>query len=301
MPYVSVNGVDHYYEWISTQDHPGNYEKPVMVFLHGWAGSARYWRSTAAAIKDRFDCLLYDQRGFGRSAAGRAMQTHSNTTEQLAAADPSLNTLESFAEDLKLLLDGLNLTEPVYMNAHSMGGSIGLYFLDRYPERVKKAILTCNGSFPYQKWAFEAFYLFGGYVVAFRPKWLGKIPFAPQLFMQRFLKGAIPLEEKKAFLEDFIMADGAAALGTLKAAVSKHATEAMPAAFAALQVPTLMVSGEYDKITPAKLGKEAAAMSNNIDYVLMPNTAHFPMMEDAESYLAIIGSFLSSEKAPIAA
>jgi len=292
MPYVSVNGVDHYYEWISTQDHPGNYNKPVMVFLHGWAGSARYWRSTAEAIKDKFDCLLYDQRGFGRSRP---------TPPEQLAADPSLNTLESFAEDLNVLLDELNLTQPVYMNAHSMGGSIGLYFLDRYPERVKKAILTCNGSFPYQKWAFEAFYLFGGYVVAFRPKCLGKIPFAPWLFMQRFLKGAIPLEEKKAFLEDFIMADGAAALGTLKAAVSKHATEAMPAAFAARQVPTLMVSGEYDKITPAKLGKEAAAMSNNIDYVLMPNTAHFPMMEDAESYLAIIGSFLSSEKVPIAA
>ncbi|MGD1899445.1 MAG: alpha/beta fold hydrolase [Phormidesmis sp.] len=292
MPYVSVNGVDHYYEWISTQDHPGNYEKPVMVFLHGWAGSARYWRSTAEAIKDKFDCLLYDQRGFGRSHA---------SAPDVIAADPTLNTLESFAEDLNVLLDVLNLTQPVYMNAHSMGGSIGLYFLDRYPERVKKAILTCNGSFPYQKWAFEAFYLFGGYVVAFRPKWLDKIPFAPQMFMQRFLKGSIPLAEKKAFLADFLMADGSAALGTLKAAVSKHATEAMPKAFAALKVPTLMVSGEYDKITPAKLGKEAAEMSDNIEYVLMPNTAHFPMMEDAESYLKITNSFLVDAETPVAA
>lgn len=292
MSYVSVNGVDHYYEWISTQDHPGNYEKPVMVFLHGWAGSARYWRSTAEAIKDRFDCLLYDQRGFGRSSAKRATPTPAPATKHLVA-NPELNTLESFAEDLNTLLDELNLTAPIYMNAHSMGGSIGLYFLDRYPERVKQAILTCNGSFPYQKWAFEAFYLFGGYVVAFRPKWLGKVPFAPQMFMQRFLKGSIPLEEKKAFLEDFIMADSATSLGTLKAAVSKHATESMPLAFSSLKVPTLMISGEYDKITPAKLGKEAAEMSDQIKYVMMPNTAHFPMMEDAESYLQITNSFLT--------
>ena len=290
MPYVSVNGVDHYYEWISTQDHPGNYEKPVMVFLHGWAGSARYWRSTAEAIKDRFDCLLYDQRGFGRS--------RSVTPEQVAA-NPELNTLESYAEDLNILLDTLGLNQPVYMNAHSMGGSIGLYFLDRYPARVKKAILTCNGSFPYQKWAFEAFYLFGGYVVAFRPQWLGKIPFAPQLFMQRFFKGSIPLEEKKAFMDDFLMADATAALGTLKAAVSKHATEAMPAAFAALKVPTLMVSGEYDKITPAKLGKEAAALSDSIEYVQMANTAHFPMMEEASKYLEITNSFLVDAPLPV--
>ena len=284
MPYVSVNGVDHYYEWISTQDHPGDYSKPVMVFLHGWAGSARYWESTAEAIKDEYDCLLYDMRGFGRSQPA---------SPEAMTADPSLSFLESFADDLVGLLDALNLSQPVYMNAHSLGGTAGLYFLDRYPERVIKAILTCNGSFPYQKWAFEAFYLFGGYVVAFRPKWLGQIPLAPQMFMSRFLKGSIPIAEKKAFLNDFLMADGPTSMGTLKAAVSKHATEVMPVAFSQLKVPTLMISGEYDKITPAKLGKEAAGMSEQIQYVLMPNTAHFPMLEDAKSYLKITRAFLT--------
>ncbi len=286
MPYVSVNGVDHYYEWISSQDHPGNDEKPVMVFLHGWAGSARYWETTAEALKDEYDCLLYDMRGFGRSQPA---------PPEKMAADPSLSSLESFAEDLRGLLDALNLTQPVYMNAHSLGGTAALYFLDRYPERIKKAIFTCNGSFPYQKWAFEAFYLFGGYVVAFRPKWLGQIPLAPQMFMSRFLKGSIPPSEKKAFLNDFLMADGPTSMGTLKAAVSKHATEVMPVAFSNLKVPSLMVSGEYDKITPAKLGREAADMSEQMQYVLMPNTAHFPMLEDAERYLQIIRSFLSTE------
>ena len=37
MSYISVNGVDHYYQWISTQDHPGNDLKPVMVFFT-WVG-----------------------------------------------------------------------------------------------------------------------------------------------------------------------------------------------------------------------------------------------------------------------
>ncbi len=292
MPYISVNGVDHYYEWITTQDHPGDYSKPVMVFLHGWAGSARYWESTARAIAPDYDCLLYDMRGFGRSKAA---------TAEAMAADSSLGSLESFADDLLGLLDALNLTQPVYMNAHSLGGTAGLYFLDSYPERVKKAILTCNGSFPYQKWAFEAFYLFGGYVVAFRPKWLSQIPLAPQMFMSRFLKGSIPMAEKKAFLNDFLMADGPTAMGTLKAAVSKHATEVMPVAFANLKVPTLMISGEYDKITPAVLGREAAEMSDRMEYVLMPNTAHFPMLEDADSYLEITQSFLTKTFEPASA
>ncbi|MGB3299883.1 MAG: alpha/beta hydrolase, partial [Phormidesmis sp.] len=118
-------------------------------------------------------------------------------------------------------------------------------------------------------------------------------PLAPQMFMSRFLKGSIPIAEKKAFLNDFLMADGPTSMGTLKAAVSKHATEVMPVAFANLKVPTLMISGEYDKITPAKLGKEAADMSEQMQYVLMPNTAHFPMLEDAKSYLKIVRAFLN--------
>ena len=64
MPYIAVRGVDHYYEWIRT---PASYKKPVLVFIHGWAGSARYWESTANALSNHFDCLLYDMRGFGRS------------------------------------------------------------------------------------------------------------------------------------------------------------------------------------------------------------------------------------------
>ena len=280
MAYVDINGVNHYYEWVSNSDCLGN--KPVMVFVHGWAGSARYWRSTAQLLSHQFDCLLYDLRGFGRSEA--------------AAADamPELGRMESFAEDLKGLLDALSL-EKVYLNAHSLGGSVGLYFLDRYPEQVYKAILTCNGSFEYDEKAFEAFYRFGGYVVKFRPAWLAKVPLAPQFFMSRFLHRPIPYAEKKAFLDDFLSADEATALGTMRAAVSKHATVAMPKAFSALQVPTLLVSGQYDKIIPAKLGKQAAALSDRINYVMIPQTAHFPMLEDPDKYLKIVSEFLETD------
>lgn len=287
MPYVAVNGVDHYYEWICEagshpSDKPGKTGKPVMVFVHGWAGSARYWQSTAQAISDDFDCLLYDLRGFGRSKAA---------TPDAMAANPDLINLESFAEDLKELLDALNL-KSVFLNAHSLGGSVGLYFLERYPNYVEKAILTCNGSFEYDKLSFDAFHKFGGYVVSFRPQWLRKVPLAPTFFMSRFLKRSIPYAEKKAFLDDFLIADEATAMGTMRTAVSKHATEAIPKAYEALQVPTLLISGQHDKIIPAKLGKQAATLSSQVEYVVIDKTAHFPMLEDADTYLRTVSDFL---------
>ena len=275
MAYVSLNGVRHYYEWVC--DGPQG-QRPTLVFLHGWGGSARYWECIAHIMKCDFDCLLYDLRGFGRSSA--ALET---TAE--------LGMLESFASDLECLLTALKL-ERVFINAHSMGASVALYFLNRFSQRVNKAIFTCNGSFEYDEFAFKAFHRFGSYVVMFRPSWLAHIPFAPQLFMSRFLKGDIPYSDKKVFLKDFLQADTATAMETLKASVSKHATETMPEAFSALDIPTLMVSGQYDKITPAELGRKAASLNSNITYVEVPATGHFPMLEDTKTYLSIVKDFL---------
>jgi pimeloyl-ACP methyl ester carboxylesterase len=105
MPLINVRGVEHHYEWI--RQSTTSKQKPVMVFVHGWGGSSRYWESTANALSDKFDCLLYDLRGFGRSRLPE-------TSIEL------LYEMEEYAEDLVVLLDALELKR-VYLNAHSMG------------------------------------------------------------------------------------------------------------------------------------------------------------------------------------
>ncbi|PSR19395.1 alpha/beta hydrolase [filamentous cyanobacterium CCP3] len=284
MPYVEINQVNHYYEWVgadAARDPVSS--KPVMVFIHGWAGSARYWQSTAVAMSDRYDCLLYDMRGFGRSTIA---------PDQQAVVEARGYELDTYADDLAELLKALNLSQ-VSINAHSMGASVAVYFLNQYPQMVDRAILTCNGIFEYDKAAFEAFYKFGGYVVAFRPQWLATIPLAPRFFMARFLKRPIPKAEKVAFLEDFLAADYATALGTIFTSVSKKATEVMPAEFAKISTPTLLVAGEFDKITPADMGRTAADLNPKIEYALVKNTGHFPMLEDPATYLTYVNEFLA--------
>jgi pimeloyl-ACP methyl ester carboxylesterase len=288
MPYVTVRDVPHYYEWIAASD-PSLAEKPVMVFLHGWAGSGRYWRSTAEVLTPFFNCLLYDLRGFGRSKDPNSKQTEP-VTPQTAWKHYDL---ETYAEDLAALLSELKLG-PVYLNAHSTGASIATLFLNRYPELVTKAILTCNGIFEYEEKAFSQFHQFGGYAVKFRPQWLSKIPGIDRMFMARFLHQPIPKSERVAFLEDFLMADEAAALGTMFTAVSKQAAEQMPQEFADLKIPTLLVSGEFDQIIPAAMGKQAADLNpDNIEFCIIPKTGHFPMLEDPEGYLRCVAQFLA--------
>ncbi|PPS45788.1 alpha/beta fold hydrolase [Chroococcidiopsis sp. TS-821] len=301
MPYVDVRGVEHYYEWIRTPSSEPH-AKPVMVFIHGWAGSARYWQGIARALADKFDCLLYDLRGFGRSR-GRSLLPSTSIAvadseiprEKSAAVQELTYELEEYAGDLAALLDRLKI-EQVYIHAHSMGASVATLFLNRYPQRVHRAILTCSGIFEYDEKAFAAFHKFGGYVVKFRPKWLSKIPFVDRMFIARFLHRPIPAAERKAFLQDFLLADYEAALGTIFTSVSKQAAEVMPQEFARITVPTLLVAGEYDKIIPAEMGRQAAKLNPLVEYVVIPNTAHFPMLEDAETYLQKVRAFLQIEQ-----
>lgn len=287
MPLISIRGVDHYYEWVSRSQQPG-LDKPVLVFIHGWAGSTRYWRGTAEAFAEQFDCLLYDLRGFGQSRLPRPVP---------AEVEALGYELESYAEDLLLLLDQLGLKR-VSLNAHSTGASIAVLFLARHPERVERAVLTCHGVFASNPLAFKAFHQIGRYVVLFRPDWLKQIPMADRMFMARFLSRPIPAQARREFLEDFLTADFEAAVGTIYTAVSERAALEMPQEYAKLQVPTLLISGEYDQIIPVKLGRAAAAQSTQVKHVVIPNTGHFPMLEDAATYLPLVQDFLESSPNP---
>ncbi|WP_071518199.1 alpha/beta hydrolase [Geitlerinema sp. PCC 9228] len=280
MSYTNIRGVDHYYEWI--RESSASTEKPVMVFLHGWGGSTRYWQNTAEALSPWFHCLLYDLRGFGRS---RLPQENHLDYE-----------LETYADDLAILLENLNLEE-VYINAHSMGASIATLFLNRYRERVRKAILTCSGIFAYDEKAFTVFHKAGTLVAKFRPQWLRKIPQVDRLFISRFLHRPLPRHISQAFLEDYLMADEEATIGTIYTSVSKKAAEIMPDEFSKISIPTLLVSGEYDKIIPAKMGAHAASFSEKVYHLVMPRTAHFPMLEDKDTYLRNVKEFLEIQPA----
>jgi pimeloyl-ACP methyl ester carboxylesterase len=278
---INVRGVPHYYEWVRQPND--RTAKPVIVFIHGWGGSARYWYGTARSLSQHFDCLLYDLRGFGRSSLPVKEQ---NRSLSLLSYE-----LEEYATDLAIFLDALGL-DSIYLNAHSMGASVATLFLNRYAERVKRAILNCSGIFEYDEKAFAAFYKFSRYVVKFRYNWFLKIPLADKVFMARFLNQPIPRKLSRAFLEDFLLADPEAALETIYTCVNQKAVEFMPKEFARLAVPTLLISGAKDRIIPPEMGRQAAALNKKIEYVAIANTGHFPMLEDARTYLAKVREFL---------
>ncbi len=263
-----------FYEWVTAQGNKRT-DLPVLTFVHGWGGSSRYWKATATALSQDYDCLLYDLKGFGRSTI------EANTT----------STLSSCVTDLAELLSNLNVNRCSIIS-HSMGSSISALFLGQYGAQVDRAILTCGGIFEYDERAFQTFYKFGSGVVKFRPRWLAQVPGMNWLVMQRFLHRSLPQRDRQEFLEDFLMATDKAALETMFDSVSERMAITLPKVYSQLSIPTLMISGQYDRIIPVKLGQQAAALNPQIEFTVIPDVGHFPMLEDSEGFLSRVRSFL---------
>ena len=100
---------------------------PVMLLQHGFSRSGRFWYSWVPLLGREFRILRPDMRGMGRSTM---------------AEERYIPSLETFANDVRRLLDRLHIDRVVFVG-ESFGGIIGLKFAHTYPERMR-ALVLCN-------------------------------------------------------------------------------------------------------------------------------------------------------------
>lgn len=97
-----------------------------LVLLHGNGGHSRYFKHQIAHFSSKYRVIAVDTRGHGQSPRGNAPFT-----------------LTQFAEDLKQLLDNLELKKVILLG-FSDGGNIAMLFTLAYPDYVTCLIL--NGA-----------------------------------------------------------------------------------------------------------------------------------------------------------
>lgn len=116
MPFADVNGQRLYYE-----DTGG--DGPVIVFSHGLFMNADMFAPQVAALRDRYRCISWDERGHGRTG---------EATEPFTYWDS--------ADDLDALLDFLGVGSAV-LAGMSQGGYLSLRCALAHPERVAGLVL----------------------------------------------------------------------------------------------------------------------------------------------------------------
>ena len=123
MPYVNVaqqdeQSVELYYEVQGTG-------KPV-VLIHGWPLSGRAWEAQLPALVEAgYQVITYDRRGFGQSSKPWNGYDY-----------------DTLAQDLKALMDELDLTDATIVGFSMGGGEVARYLGKFGSERISKAVLA---------------------------------------------------------------------------------------------------------------------------------------------------------------
>lgn len=101
-----------------------------VVFIHGWAASHRFWKYQIPHFKRNYQVVTYDLRGHGESDK------------------PSKGyTVNEQTQDLELLLEGLNIENPVLVG-HSLGGMIALEYALKAPNNLRALVIVGASAHP---------------------------------------------------------------------------------------------------------------------------------------------------------
>jgi pimeloyl-ACP methyl ester carboxylesterase len=253
------------------------------VFIHGFSLDMTTWHFQWKELSDRYRCVLFDQRGHGRSGPGRD-------------GDYSL---EVMGRDIRAVLDAAVPDGPVVLVGHSMGGMAMLAFAETFPEefgsRVVGAVFADTAAAELVRGAFGA-------MVA-RLNALVTLPRADRI--RRYLRaGESDLAYLAARLSNF-GPDAAPSLVAHVAAVSGRApvevwTDALRGilsmdlrdAAAHVRVPSLVVVGDVDRITPPASGRALVEMLPDARLVVLKGAGHVAMMERHEQFNGLLIDFL---------
>jgi proline iminopeptidase len=258
-------------------------EGPALYAHHGAPGLGTHATPKRAfgPLADRYRVVTFDARGSGESEA-RPPFTHAQWVADL-------DGLRDHFGDERMILTG-----------GSYGGYIALEYVLTHPERVSHLILRDTAA----SHRFEAQARRNALARA------KEFPGIDEALLDRLFQGRV--ESDEAFAAAFAAIaplydahyDPEATAARGRAATFRAATHnaafgtAVPAydlraRLHEIRVPTLIVVGRHDWITPVEASEEMAAGIPGAELVVFENSGHSPQLEENERFIEVVRDFLA--------
>lgn len=260
MPYVEVEGKKIHYR----QQGDG----PPLVLLHGLGNNSESFRHQLEDLSDQFTVIAWDAPGYGRSDD----------------PDQELQYFEDFAKILKKFVEKLRL-EPFYLLGHSMGSTLSLAFYRLYPDSVKALILADatrggaakDGADNRQKLEKRLHD-----IETRSPEEIAKER------VENLLAPHAPSNIREEAERIYACIRPMGYRSVSYALYHADQTEVLPM----IDVPTLVICGELDRITPVAESKIIHRGIRQSQLVLIPHTGHLCYQEDPQSFNRHVRAFL---------
>ncbi len=247
----------------------GPKEAPILLFIHGFPLNKAMWSGQMEELTEDFRVIAYDVRGHGDSHLG---------TEDFS--------IELFVKDLIDLMDVLNI-EKVILCGLSMGGYIALNASLNYPSRFEGLVLcdtNCIADSPETvKKRMKGIDNIKKNGVAHYADESIKNLFAERSFrnnngaIDRVREMIVNTSEESLYL-------------TLQALAKRQETcSRLPE----LKIPTLILVGKEDKITPPSAAEVLHKGITNSSLTILENAAHLSNMENPKQFNKEITAFVT--------
>lgn len=243
----------------------------AIMFLHGLGSTKANWYPQLEYFGRTHRALAWDARGYGESDD----------------CDAELSFARDFADDLASVLDFVGV-EQAHLVGLSMGGMIAQCFYFSRPTRVASLVLADTfPSFPaLGEEAVRAFL-----AARVEPLENGVSPSAVAPSAVRSLLGPDASEMAKERLM--------ASLSNLRVGPYVKTARAMARQEAVgklgdITVPTLVVVGELDRLTPLSLATDMAEEIPGAELSVIPRAGHLSNLERPAEFNQAVSAFLSS-------
>ncbi len=240
----------------------------TLVFLHYWGGSSRTWRHVTSSLSSSFHTIATDHRGWGDSDAP------ANGYGLLDLADDVLGVIEA-----------LEVTRYVLVG-HSMGGKVAQLLASRQPAGLVGLVLVAPAPPPPLHLPEAA---------RENMAHAYSSPEAVEATIDQVLAGK-PLspQDRAQVIEDSLR--GAPEAKAAWPSATSH--EDISAAVAAINVPTLVIGGEIDRVdTVESLRQELLPHIPHAELKVLPGTGHLSPLESPDEVASLITDFVSGLRA----
>jgi len=273
--FINLDGIVVHYEQYGSGE-------PYIILLHGFGASTFTWREVIQSISKYGTVIAYD-----RPSSGLTDRPWKMTWD---GVDPY--GVEGQVQMLLKLMDAKGIQKAILIG-NSAGGTIATYAAWQYPSRVQ-ALVEVDA----------AIYQQGNFI----PSWLNWVLYTPQaerigpLLMRSIQKWGVDFLHSawydQAKITDNVLAGYEKPLhapgwdkGLFELLRAPKPTSIVPY-IKDITVPSLVISGNSDKIVPIKYSIQLATELPNTSLVVIPQCGHLPMEEQPQIFLETVIPFI---------
>ncbi|MFX0093330.1 MAG: alpha/beta fold hydrolase [Candidatus Hodarchaeota archaeon] len=269
MPIVETNDIKTFYE-IHGEGMP-------FVFIHGGFVSSTMWQPQIDFFSKHFKVITYDIRGHGKTGVSTLKRYK----------------IETFAEDLHILLKQLNLKKPILCGL-SLGGMIAQVYATKYPDNLSALILADTAvSMTLTFWDKVLVYILA-------PRWLMlsslrlmgvrnfikfSFWFAKYTRSEEWLGDRDIIEYEKTEMLNLDKKEYLKIFGSLYDFRLQELSK--------IRVPTLVLNGEYESKSVFVHAEKMKEIIPDCEIIKIPNAGHTSNLENSEEFNQVIKNFLA--------